>query len=175
MIGWAAVSNSIPMGAMALGGILFSWQMPHFLSLAYMMRADYKAGGYLMMPGDAGTASLKRATYACIRHCIYLEAMCIASAMPASMGGLELVSPIFAVEATVLNAAFLAASVMLHRSVPCAHSIYLWIISATVDHPPASAHRQCDFGWMIFSVSRMRAAHQPCKHLHSRRPPRYLS
>lgn len=42
MIGWAAVSGSIPMGAVAMAGILFSWQMPHFLSLAYMMRADYK-------------------------------------------------------------------------------------------------------------------------------------
>ena len=34
----------------ALFGILFCWQIPHFLSLAYMYADDYKKGGFIMLP-----------------------------------------------------------------------------------------------------------------------------
>ncbi|MFA7236338.1 MAG: heme o synthase [Phycisphaeraceae bacterium] len=51
MLGWAGVTGSIDPGAWVLGAILFVWQMPHFLSLAWMYRDDYAAGGYRMLPG----------------------------------------------------------------------------------------------------------------------------
>jgi protoheme IX farnesyltransferase len=50
MMGWTAVTNSIDSGAWALGSILFVWQIPHFLALAWMYRRDYAAGGYKMLP-----------------------------------------------------------------------------------------------------------------------------
>lgn len=42
MMGWAAVTGGLGTGGWVMGAMLFSWQIPHFLSLAYMMRADYK-------------------------------------------------------------------------------------------------------------------------------------
>lgn len=52
MMGWTAVTNSLDAGAWALGSILFVWQIPHFLALAWMYRRDYAAGGYKMLPKE---------------------------------------------------------------------------------------------------------------------------
>mgnify|MGYP000210734351 CR=1 FL=1 len=50
MIGWAAVTGGLQAGAWLLGAILFVWQMPHFLALAWMYREDYERGGMRMLP-----------------------------------------------------------------------------------------------------------------------------
>ena len=50
VIGWTAVTGSIDPGAWLLGGILFVWQIPHFLALAWMYREDYARGGHAMLP-----------------------------------------------------------------------------------------------------------------------------
>jgi protoheme IX farnesyltransferase len=110
MMGWAAIMGDLSAGAWLLGGVLYSWQMPHFLSLAYMMRKDYMDGGYRMMPGDAGSAGLQRATAASMRHCVYLEGLCVAAPM------LGLASPIFAAEATALNAVFFYLAWQFHQA-----------------------------------------------------------
>ncbi len=49
MMGWTAVTGSLAPGAWILGGILFVWQIPHFLALAWMYRIDYARGGYKML------------------------------------------------------------------------------------------------------------------------------
>jgi protoheme IX farnesyltransferase len=58
MLGWAAATGALAPGAWALGALLFVWQLPHFLSLAWMYREDYARGGFAMLPvvdtrGDA--------------------------------------------------------------------------------------------------------------------------
>ncbi len=50
MLGGAAATGSIDAGAWVLGAVLFVWQMPHFLALAWMYRHDYELGGYRMLP-----------------------------------------------------------------------------------------------------------------------------
>lgn len=50
MMGWAAATNELGLGAWILGAILFLWQIPHFLALAWMYRADYARGGFRMLP-----------------------------------------------------------------------------------------------------------------------------
>jgi len=50
MIGWVAVTGSLDIGAWVLGAILFVWQLPHFLALAWLYRDDYRAGGFVMLP-----------------------------------------------------------------------------------------------------------------------------
>jgi protoheme IX farnesyltransferase len=49
MIGWAAATGSLGAGAWILSGILFFWQMPHFLSLAWMYRDEYAQAGFFML------------------------------------------------------------------------------------------------------------------------------
>jgi protoheme IX farnesyltransferase len=50
MMGWAAATGRLDAGAWILGGILFVWQIPHFLALAWMYRDDYERGGFRMLP-----------------------------------------------------------------------------------------------------------------------------
>lgn len=50
MIGWTAVTGRIEPGAWLLGGLLFVWQIPHFLALAWLYREDYERGGHQMLP-----------------------------------------------------------------------------------------------------------------------------
>jgi len=50
MMGWAAATGRLDAGAWILGGVLFSWQIPHFLALAWMYREDYERGGFRMLP-----------------------------------------------------------------------------------------------------------------------------
>ena len=50
MIGWIASTGTIDAGAIALGGLLFVWQIPHFLALAWLYREDYARGRFIMLP-----------------------------------------------------------------------------------------------------------------------------
>lgn len=50
MMGWSAAANSLPLGAWILAAVLFFWQIPHFLALAWLYREDYERGGFLMLP-----------------------------------------------------------------------------------------------------------------------------
>lgn len=54
VIGWVAASGRIEIGALILFGILFTWQVPHFLALAWMYRDDYARGGFKMLPAVDG-------------------------------------------------------------------------------------------------------------------------
>ena len=49
VMGWAAARGSLGPEAIVLFGILFFWQMPHFLALAWMYRRDYERAGYKML------------------------------------------------------------------------------------------------------------------------------
>ena len=52
LIGWAAVAGSLSREAFVLYAILFFWQFPHFLAIAWMYREDYARAGLLMLPKD---------------------------------------------------------------------------------------------------------------------------
>lgn len=45
LIGWAAARGSLDWGGFVLFGILFVWQIPHFLAIAWLYRDDYRLGG----------------------------------------------------------------------------------------------------------------------------------
>jgi protoheme IX farnesyltransferase len=50
VIGWAAASQSLDPGAFILFAILFLWQIPHFLAIAWLYREDYERGGFPLLP-----------------------------------------------------------------------------------------------------------------------------
>jgi protoheme IX farnesyltransferase len=50
IIGWAAIANELPIKAWTLFGIMFLWQLPHFLAIAWMCRDDYTRAGFPMLP-----------------------------------------------------------------------------------------------------------------------------
>jgi len=50
LMGWTAATGQVGIEAWALFGILFAWQFPHFLAIAWMYREDYARAGILMLP-----------------------------------------------------------------------------------------------------------------------------
>jgi len=58
LMGWTAVTGRIGVGGLLLFGILFAWQMPHFLAIALFRKEEYRNAGYMALPlvsGDAAT------------------------------------------------------------------------------------------------------------------------
>ena len=56
--GWAATGAPLDVGAWVLFGILFLWQMPHFLALSWMYRADYARAGLRMLSNEDETGAM---------------------------------------------------------------------------------------------------------------------
>ena len=50
VIGWAAARGDLSTEAWTLFGIVFLWQLPHFLAIAWIYREDYARAGYPMLP-----------------------------------------------------------------------------------------------------------------------------
>jgi protoheme IX farnesyltransferase len=56
LIGWTATGARLDHGAWLLWAIVFLWQFPHFMAIAWMYRDDYERAGYLVLPrGEART------------------------------------------------------------------------------------------------------------------------
>jgi protoheme IX farnesyltransferase len=50
LIGWAAASGTVSIGGWALFAIVFLWQIPHFMAIAWLYRDDYGRAGFPMLP-----------------------------------------------------------------------------------------------------------------------------
>jgi len=50
VIGWAAASGRLNFDAWVIFAVLFLWQFPHFMAIAWMYRDDYERAGYLVLP-----------------------------------------------------------------------------------------------------------------------------
>lgn len=83
VIGWAAVRGELGAGAWALFLIVFFWQVPHFLAIAWLYRDDYAAGGLKMLTANdpAGDRTARQML-------IYLLALIPVSLLPAAWLGL---------------------------------------------------------------------------------------
>lgn len=50
LIGWTAARGAISVGGLALFAIVFLWQIPHFMAIAWLYRDDYRVAGFPMLP-----------------------------------------------------------------------------------------------------------------------------
>jgi protoheme IX farnesyltransferase len=50
LIGWAAAHGTVTVGGWTLFAIVFLWQIPHFMAIAWMYRDDYRSAGFPMLP-----------------------------------------------------------------------------------------------------------------------------
>lgn len=58
LIGWAAASGRLNMEAWLVYAVLFLWQFPHFMAIAWMYREDYDRAGYQMLPKGSARISI---------------------------------------------------------------------------------------------------------------------
>jgi protoheme IX farnesyltransferase len=102
VIGWAAAENSLSRGAWVLFGIVFLWQLPHFLAIAWMYREDYARAGLPMLPvlEPDGRSTGRQAV-------VYAAALLPLALAPALVG---MSGPIYFAGALALTLIFIAAS-----------------------------------------------------------------
>jgi len=81
LIGWTASHGSISGGGAALFAIVFLWQIPHFMAIAWIYRDDYAKAGFPMLPviEPEGRRAGRQAV-------VYAAALIPVSAMPALVG-----------------------------------------------------------------------------------------
>jgi protoheme IX farnesyltransferase len=70
LIGWAAAAGRLSVEAWALYAILFLWQFPHFMAIAWMYREDYARAGYMVLPH--GKSKGKFMALQCVLPCLLL-------------------------------------------------------------------------------------------------------
>ncbi len=102
VIGWAAATNTLSIEGWVLFGIVFMWQMPHFLAIAWMYRDEYARAGMPLLPViQPDGRSTGRQTV------IYTAALIPLSMMPTGVG---LASPWYMVGALTLGAVLMVLS-----------------------------------------------------------------
>lgn len=107
MMGWAAVTGGLELPAWVLFGILFFWQMPHFLAIAWLCRDDYARAGFPMLPvlEPDGRQTGRQAV-------LYALPLIPVSLLPAVLG---LVGGLYVGGAALAGALYLAAAVSFAR------------------------------------------------------------
>ena len=114
LLGWTAARGSIEWPAVALFAILFIWQFPHFMAIAWLYREDYGRAGIRMLPvvqPDGWSTVLEALTYAVL--------MIPASLLPVY---LHIAGPIYGVIAAALGLVYLGYTIRFAR-ITRAHSI----------------------------------------------------
>jgi heme o synthase len=58
VLGWTAAGGELDWGALVLFGILYVWQFPHFLAIAWIYQDQYRGAGLKMLPADGRRPTL---------------------------------------------------------------------------------------------------------------------
>ena len=107
VMGWTAASGTLGVPAGVLFAILFLWQLPHFLAIAWIFRDDYRRGGFPMLPvvdPEGRTTGHQVA--------LYCAALVPVSLLPTFLG---LTGPTYFFGALVLGLGFLAFGLRMAR------------------------------------------------------------
>ena len=107
VIGWAAATGDISAAAVTLFAIVFLWQMPHFLAIAWLYREDYARAGLPLLPvvEPDGRSTGRQAV-------AYAAALLPVSVAPAFFG---LGGPVYIAAALTLGAVLLGLSALFAR------------------------------------------------------------
>ena len=122
LMGWTAATNTLSVEGWALFGIVFMWQMPHFLAIAWMYRDDYaRAGIPLLTVIEPDGRSTGR------QSVLYTAALIPVSFLPTAVG---LATAWYLVGAIVLGAILLVLSLEFSttRGIPAARRLFLGTI-----------------------------------------------
>jgi protoheme IX farnesyltransferase len=107
LLGWTAARGVIEWPAVALFAILFVWQFPHFMAIAWLYREDYAKGGIRMLPvvePDGWSTACQALIYAVL--------MIPVSTVPFF---LHLAGPLYLVTAVLLGLGYLAYTIRFTR------------------------------------------------------------
>jgi protoheme IX farnesyltransferase len=118
VIGWAAATNTLSIEGWVLFGIVFMWQMPHFLAIAWMYRDEYARAGMPLLPviEPDGRSTGRQAV-------LYTAALIPLSMMPTGVG---LATARYLVGAIALGAILMVMSLefSFKRDIPTAKRLF---------------------------------------------------
>jgi protoheme IX farnesyltransferase len=114
LIGWTAVRGSLGLEALGLFLIVFFWQVPHFLAIAWIYRDDYARGGFRMLPVIDRDGALTGQNMV-----LYALALVPASLVPVAAGA---AGGLYVVGALGLSAGFLACTLGFWRTPSVPHA-----------------------------------------------------
>jgi protoheme IX farnesyltransferase len=80
LMGWTAATGRIELAGLAVFGVLFFWQVPHFHAIAMYRQRDYEAAGLKTLPSTRGIAAARR------EIAIYLVVQVAVSFAPVALG-----------------------------------------------------------------------------------------
>jgi len=103
LIGWAGVEGELPFEAWVLFSILFLWQLPHFLAIAWIYREQYKRAGFVMLSTEDPVG--KRVA----RQAVFYAAMLLPVSLLPSICGMT--GFYYFLAALLLGGAFLGISI----------------------------------------------------------------
>jgi heme o synthase len=108
VIGWAAARGGLSEGGWVLFGIVFLWQMPHFLAIAWIYRNDYARAGFPLLPviEPDGRSTARQAVF-------YCAALLPVSLTPTLIG---MASTPYFIGALVLGVVFMALTLKFART-----------------------------------------------------------
>lgn len=121
VVGWAAASGRLEIGAWSLFAILFFWQLPHFFAIAWMYRDDYARAGFEMISKDDKTGA--RSASQSVLFCILLL---LISGIPQFLG---LVSAVYLIVELILNGLFIFVAMRFLRTQQASDARRLFLTS----------------------------------------------
>ncbi|KAI1308986.1 Protoheme IX farnesyltransferase, mitochondrial [Halotydeus destructor] len=127
VMGYTAATGVVDLSALILGGVLYSWQFPHFKALSWNLRNDYARAGYRMTSVTDPRVCLNTA----FRHSILVSAYCVAACSPA----VGLTSWWFAMDSSPFNVYLIYLSYKFKKEPTAANSRKLFRFSLV--HLPA--------------------------------------
>jgi protoheme IX farnesyltransferase len=121
LMGWTAATGEVSIGGWSLFAILFWWQLPHFLAIAWLYREDYAKAGFMMLP--VVDTDGQRTGRQAVAHTIGL--------IPVSFTPFifKLVGPVYFFGALILGIIFLACAVDFSRKLNAASARRLFLVS----------------------------------------------
>jgi protoheme IX farnesyltransferase len=119
LMGWTAATNDLGLGGWIVFGILFFWQLPHFMAISWLYREDYARGGFVMTSTiDAQGRSVAR------QAILYTLALLPVSFAPAFLG---MNGVVYLIGAVLAGGALLAATIrfFFERDTKNARSVFM--------------------------------------------------
>ena len=107
LMGWTAATGEVTLGGWSLFAVLFFWQLPHFLAIAWMYREDYERGGFRMLPVVDRDGS--RTGRQAVSHTLGLLPVSLSPVL------LKLAGPVYFFGALLLGLGFLWCSIRFSR------------------------------------------------------------
>jgi protoheme IX farnesyltransferase len=126
LIGWSASHGSVTLGGAALFAIVFLWQIPHFMAIAWLYRDDYAKAGFPMLAviEPSGRRAGRQAV-------IYAAALAPASLLPAVAG---MSGPAYTIIAGALGIVLLGLAI--HFATARTNQSARWLFLGSITYLP---------------------------------------